>query len=158
MTTSCLAIEITIFYKAGPQDKRRLIFYYFASQILEKITKKRKTIRNSQVKNSQMQMPKVEYSHLEVFSWLQQQQGKKNQLPLEFQVFHSQMESWFWEFLVSAVFSYNFSQILFEPIFVQKKPEVYSFSVFDFALAKKEARLKQLRAELTSDSSNAAYF
>lgn len=36
--------------------------------------------------------------------------------------------------------------------------EKYNFSVFDFALAKKEARLKQLRTELTSDSSNAAHF
>jgi hypothetical protein len=36
--------------------------------------------------------------------------------------------------------------------------EKYNFSVFDFAIAKKESRLKQLRAEFTSDSSNAAHY
>lgn len=50
-----------------------------------------------------------------------------------------------------------------EPKFVNRSPivqdlsEKYNFTVFDFAQAKKESHLKELRNELTSESSNLLY-
>lgn len=50
--------------------------------------------------------------------------------------------------------------MLFEPVFASQNPVVnrltakYNFSVYDFALAKKESHLKNLRNELASDSTN----
>lgn len=58
---------------------------------------------------------------------------------------------------------YNVTYGLSEPKFVNRNSlveelsEKYSFSVFDFAQAKKESHLKELRKELTSESSNLFY-
>ena len=52
---------------------------------------------------------------------------------------------------------------ILEPKFVNRNDliedlsEKYNFSVFDFAQAKKESHLKELRNELTSESSNLLY-
>jgi len=65
--------------------------------------------------------------------------------------------------MLSAAVAFNVSHIMFEPAYISRNvalgnlSEKYNFSVFDFAIAKKEARLKQLRAELTSDSNNPAH-
>lgn len=59
---------------------------------------------------------------------------------------------------LSISFSYNLGQMLFEPTFVSDNKVIaelaakYQFSVFDFALAKKESHFKQLVNELVSDS------
>lgn len=58
---------------------------------------------------------------------------------------------------------YNVTYGISEPKFVNRNSiveelsEKYSFSVFDFAQAKKESHLKELRKELTSESSNLFY-
>ena len=60
--------------------------------------------------------------------------------------------------LLALSASWSLSWILFEPHYVTSSKVVselgkkYNFSIFDFALAKKEAHLKQLRRELTNDS------
>lgn len=58
---------------------------------------------------------------------------------------------------------YNVHYGISEPMFVNRNELVtnlsqkYDFSVFDFAQAKKESHLKELRKELTSESSNLLY-
>ncbi|CAK84024.1 unnamed protein product (macronuclear) [Paramecium tetraurelia] len=148
---------------AGPQDKRRLIFYYIASQTPEKITNEdhSKFIKEKYI---DVDMRSGIFSFGGIFlalATIREQQlitSRITSRPILNGIFVLGVG------LVSAAFSYNLSQLLFEPLFVQRNKvisdlaEKYNFSVFDFALAKKEARLKQLRAELTSDSSNAAHF
>ncbi|CAD8201453.1 unnamed protein product [Paramecium octaurelia] len=148
---------------AGPQDKRRLIFYYIASQTPEKITKEdhSKFIKEKYI---DVDVRSGIFSFGGIFlalATIREQQLITSRIasrPILNGIFVLGVG------LVSAAFSYNLSQLLFEPLFVQRSKvisdlaEKYNFSVFDFALAKKEARLKQLRAELTSDSSNAAHF
>jgi len=64
----------------------------------------------------------------------------------------------------STVFSYNICHMLFEPTYVTNSELVdklslkYNFSVFDFALAKKESHLKALVSELASDSAGISSF
>ncbi|CAD8204640.1 unnamed protein product [Paramecium pentaurelia] len=148
---------------AGPQDKRRLIFYYIANQTPEKITKEdhQKFIREKFI---DVDARSGVFSFGGIFlalATIREQQlitSRITSRPILNGILVLGIG------LVSAAFSYNLSQILFEPLFVQRNQvisdlaEKYNFSVFDFAIAKKEARLKQLRAELTSDSSNAAHF
>ena len=58
---------------------------------------------------------------------------------------------------------YNVHYGVLEPKFINRNILVddlskkYDFSVFDFAQAKKESHLKELRKELTSESSNLLY-
>ncbi|KAM3137294.1 hypothetical protein pb186bvf_010664 [Paramecium bursaria] len=65
--------------------------------------------------------------------------------------------------LLALSASWSLSWILFEPHYVTSSKVVselgkkYNFSIFDFALAKKEAHLKQLRRELTNDSQNVSH-
>ncbi|CAD8204192.1 unnamed protein product [Paramecium octaurelia] len=148
---------------AGPQDRRRLIFYFIASQTPEKITQEdhKKFVKEQTI---DVDMRSGIFSFGGIFlalATLREQQlitSKITTRPILNGMFILGVG------LVSAAFSYNLSKVLFEPLFVQRNQvlselaEKYNFSVFDFALAKKEARLKQLRAELTSDSSNAAHF
>ncbi|CAD8129129.1 unnamed protein product [Paramecium sonneborni] len=163
MITSCLVIKITIFQSSGPYDKRRLIFYYIASQTPEKITKEDHS-KYIKEKFIDVDVRPGIFSFGGIFlslSTMREQQLITSRITSR-PIFNGLLILGVG--LVSAAFSYNLSQILFEPLFVQRNQvisdlsEKYNFSVFDFALAKKEARLKQLRAELTSDRSNAAHF
>ncbi|CAD8123485.1 unnamed protein product [Paramecium sonneborni] len=148
---------------AGPQDKRRLIFYYIVSQTPEKITKEdhQKYIKEKFI---DVDVRSGIFSFGGIFlslATMREQQLITSRITNR-PIFNGLLILGVG--LIAAAFSYNLSQILFEPLFVQRNQvisdlsEKYNFSVFDFALAKKEARLKQLRAELTSDSSNAAHF
>lgn len=60
--------------------------------------------------------------------------------------------------LFSLSFSWNIGHMLFEPVFVSNNKILdelsakYNFSVFDFALAKKEAHLKMLVNDLVGEN------
>ncbi|CAD8121091.1 unnamed protein product [Paramecium sonneborni] len=145
--------------------------YFIILQVRHQKRLQKMITQNTSKRNSQMLMSDLEYSLLVVYFALATMRelitSRITNRPIlnDYQIWEQIIFNDLWQLgLVSAAFSYNLSQILFEPLFVQRNQvisdlsEKYNFSVFDFALAKKEARLKQLRTELTSDSSNAAHF
>jgi len=139
---------------ASPEERKRLIFYFIANQVPEKLDPRDRhafnTRRSEQVTRGELS---VTFAALATYllrvPMYQSRLSNRLFLNLGVHLFGASLVYYF---------SSSLGHSLFEPRFASQDSLItdlsakYNFSIFDFAQAKKEAHLKHLRNELLKET------
>ncbi|KRX04793.1 hypothetical protein PPERSA_06427 [Pseudocohnilembus persalinus] len=140
---------------ATPEDKQRLIFYYIASQVPEKLNPADRS-QFLQLRDTSVYKKSEAIGTLMAFSYAWTHYKRYIGTRINPRIFLNGTIGLFgslFSFYIGQSLTYN----VVEPRFIANNQVIgdlaqkYNFSVFDFAIAKKESHLKALRRELTAD-------
>ena len=142
---------------ASREDRKKLIFYFIGSQTPEKLNPSDRETFLEEKKKLDNNSATIGALCAVAFGLSPGVKSKYNPRYLLNFAYKAIGVTFFFYLGMQVYYGIN------EPKFVSRNPiikelsEKYSFTVFDFAQAKKESHLKELRNELTSESSNLLY-